>query len=90
MTENPEWAGRARVVVLGKEGCHLCEDAWGVVTRVADDLGASRAEVMLGEVGEAEREEYWDKIPVTFVDGRRHDFWRVDEGRLREALGARL
>ena len=29
---------------------------------------------------------YGEQIPVTFVDGRQHDFWRVDEGRLRRAL----
>ena len=26
------------------------------------------------------------EIPVTLVDGRRHDFWRVDADRLRAAL----
>ena len=29
---------------------------------------------------------YGEQIPVTFVDGRQHDFWRVDEARLRRAL----
>ena len=29
---------------------------------------------------------YGEQIPVTFVDGRQHDFWRVDEQRLRAAL----
>ena len=29
---------------------------------------------------------YGDQIPVTFVDGVQHDFWRVDETRLRDAL----
>jgi glutaredoxin-like protein DUF836 len=33
-------------------------------------------------------EEYWEQIPVTLVDGRQHDYWRVDERRLRAALGA--
>jgi hypothetical protein len=32
------------------------------------------------------RARYAEQIPVTFVDGRRHDFWRVDENRLRAAL----
>ncbi|HJY67535.1 MAG TPA: glutaredoxin family protein, partial [Streptosporangiaceae bacterium] len=31
--------------------------------------------------------EYWDKIPVTLVDGVQIDFWRVGEARLRAALG---
>ena len=32
------------------------------------------------------KEDYWDTIPVTLVDGRPHDFWKVDEARLRAAL----
>lgn len=88
MTEMPAWAGRARVVMLGRPGCHLCEDAWEVIGAVVGEAGATRAEVTLDEVAEADREEYWDKIPVTFVDGARHDFWRVDEGRLRAALNS--
>ena len=27
-----------------------------------------------------------DEVPVTFVDGRQHDFFRVEPGRLRAAL----
>ncbi|WP_159944220.1 MULTISPECIES: glutaredoxin family protein [unclassified Nocardiopsis] len=87
MAYTPEWASRARVVMLGKPGCHLCEDAWAVIERVTAELGASRARHQLDDVTGDEREEYWDKVPVTFVDGRRHDFWRVGEDRLRAALG---
>ncbi|MFE1167406.1 glutaredoxin family protein [Nocardiopsis sp. NPDC058789] len=88
MTETQQWTGKARVVMLGRAGCHLCEDAWSVIERVTDGLGVNRAEQDLAEVSEADREEYWDKIPVTFVDGRRHDFWRVSEERLRSALSS--
>ncbi|HWJ54363.1 MAG TPA: glutaredoxin family protein, partial [Propionibacteriaceae bacterium] len=31
---------------------------------------------------------YGEEVPVTFVDGRQHDFWRVDPDRLRAALRA--
>ena len=31
-------------------------------------------------------ERWADQIPVTLVDGRQHDYWRVDEDRLRAAL----
>ena len=34
-------------------------------------------------------ERWADQIPVTLVDGRQHDYWRVDEDRLR-AAAARL
>ena len=29
---------------------------------------------------------YGEQVPVTFVDGAQHDFWRVDSDRLRAAL----
>jgi len=29
---------------------------------------------------------YGEQIPVTLIDGVQHDFWRVDEDRLRAAL----
>lgn len=35
---------------------------------------------------EADMREYGERIPVTLIDGREHDFWRVDEARLRAAL----
>ena len=31
---------------------------------------------------------YGEEIPVTFVDGTQHDYWRVDPARLRSALRA--
>jgi hypothetical protein len=34
------------------------------------------------------RDRFTDEVPVTFVDGRQHDFWRVSEERLRAALAA--
>ena len=31
---------------------------------------------------------FGEEVPVTFVDGRQHDFWRVDPARLKSALTA--
>jgi hypothetical protein len=74
-----------RVVLLGRAGCHLCDEARAVVDRVATDLGVTWEERSVDDDPDLVR-RYGDQIPVTFVDGRRHDFWRVDEGRLRAAL----
>jgi glutaredoxin len=74
-----------RITLIGKPGCHLCEDAREIVARVAGELGAPWEEVSI-ETSEELREKYWDMIPVTLIDGVQHDFWRVDEARLREAL----
>ena len=74
-----------RITLYGKPGCHLCDDARAVVERVCADLGTSYDEVDITTSPELMR-VYGEQIPVTFVDGRQHDFWRVDETRLRRAL----
>ena len=74
-----------RVRLLTRPGCHLCDDARPVVARVCADLGVDWDEVDITADPVLEA-EYWEQIPVTLVDGRQHDFWRVDEARLRAAL----
>ena len=74
-----------QVVLIGKPGCHLCDDARAVVAQVCGDLGlAFTEESILADA--ALFDEYWERIPVVLVDGRVHAFWRVD----REELRARL
>jgi Glutaredoxin-like domain (DUF836) len=75
-----------RITLLGKPGCHLCDDARAVVARVAEDLAVPWEERSI--LGDAElMAEYGEEIPVVLIDGRQHTFWRVDEQRLRAALG---
>jgi glutaredoxin len=76
----------ARVTLYTRPGCHLCEAAREVVSRVCADLGESFAEVDITTDDEL-ADRFGEDVPVTFVDGRQHDFWRVDEDRLRAALG---
>lgn len=76
---------RPRVTLYSKPGCHLCDDARGVVRTVCSQLGVSWTEVDITRDPDLEA-RYWEQIPVTLVDGRQHDFWRVDPGRLRAAL----
>ena len=74
-----------RVTLSSRPGCHLCDAAREVVARVCDDLGERWVEVDIESDGDLE-DRFGEEIPVTFVDGRQHDFWRVDETRLRAAL----
>jgi len=78
-------AGTARVTLIGKPGCHLCDDARAVIDSVTSELGEAFEELNILESPDL-MEKYAEEIPVTLVDGRQHDFWRVDEGRLRAAL----
>jgi hypothetical protein len=81
-------AAKARVVLVGKPGCHLCDTARDVVRSVATELAVEWCEVsVLDDPQLAAR--YAEQIPVVLVDGREHDYWRVDERRLRKALAPR-
>ncbi|WP_326617050.1 glutaredoxin family protein [Streptomyces anulatus] len=75
------------VTLVGKPGCHLCEDARAVVSAVCEETGASWVEKDITEDEELYR-EYWEQIPVVLIDDEQHTFWRVDPARLRKALGA--
>ncbi|MBD0745777.1 glutaredoxin family protein [Streptomyces sp. CBMA152] len=75
------------VTLIGKPGCHLCDDARAVVESVCAETGAAWEEKDITE-DEALHKEYWEQIPVVLVDGAQHTFWRVDPARLRSALGA--
>ncbi len=74
-----------RVTLYGRPGCHLCDEARAVIERVCADLGETYDEIDVDTDHELQR-RFSDEVPVTFVDGRQHDFWRVDEQRLRTAL----
>jgi glutaredoxin len=75
----------SRITLYGKPGCHLCDEAREVIERVCADAGTSYDEVDITTSPEL-MNAYAEQVPVTFVDGSQHDFWRVDETRLRRAL----
>ncbi|MER7697310.1 MULTISPECIES: glutaredoxin family protein [unclassified Streptomyces] len=75
------------VTLVGKPGCHLCEDARAVVSEVCAEAGASWVEKDITEDEELYK-KYWEQIPVVLIDDEQHTFWRVDPVRLRKALGA--
>ena len=57
-----------------------------MIARVTAELGVDWAERDITD-NPADLRDYSDMVPVTFVDGIQHDFWRVSEERLRAALG---
>ena len=77
--------GEPRVLVLTRPGCHLCEEAIAVVESIVAETGDSYEERNVDRDPELLR-SYNEQVPVIFVDGRQHDFWRVDPDRLRAAL----
>jgi hypothetical protein len=60
-----------------------------LIERVCAELGESYAEVSIADDPDLER-RFGHEVPVTFVDGSQHDYWRVDSDRLRTALSRNL
>ena len=77
----------SRVTLYSRLNCHLCDEARVIIEKVCAELGTSYVEIDIDGDPELQR-RFTEEVPVTFVDGRQHDFWRVDEARLRAALHA--
>jgi hypothetical protein len=75
----------SRVVLIGKPDCHLCENARLIIAKVCAELGETWSELSILEDPQL-ADQYFESIPVTMIDGKIHDKWRVDEDRLRTAL----
>jgi hypothetical protein len=82
----PAASGRS-ITLLSRPGCHLCDDARAVISRVADEMGVAWEERDITRSAD-DLSAYGEQIPVTLIDGVQHDFWRVSEDRLRAALRA--
>lgn len=87
---DPVASAPARVVLYGRDGCHLCEVARDVVGSVCADQGVAWAEVDVdGDQTGALAAQYGDYVPVVTVDGVQQGFWQVDGARLARALSRR-
>ena len=76
-----------RITVLVRPGCHLCDDALLVVHQVAGQLGEVVEVIDIDSAGDPDLlDRHSEQVPVVLVDGRMHDFWRVDADRLTRAL----
>jgi hypothetical protein len=77
--------GGARITLLTRSGCHLCDTARAAVARVAERERVGWRETDV-DADPRLADEYGDRVPVILVDGREHGYWRVEEERLRRAL----
>lgn len=75
----------ARVVLIGRTGCHLCQDARAVVSDLCDEL-----DIPFGELSTDDdprlAEQWYELLPVVLVDGVEVAHWWVDAAALRTTL----
>jgi thiol-disulfide isomerase/thioredoxin len=76
----------ARLQLVVRDGCHLCEEAAGALAPVAAEAGLAVVAVDVDADPEL-RAEYGDRVPVLLLDGREHSYFTVDLPRLRRDLG---
>jgi len=82
------------LTLIGKPGCHLCDDARVAIDEVLAEFCRQfpAAEVILEEKNILEdaalAAKYSDEIPVLLINGKVHNYWRIDKERLSAALTA--
>ena len=71
-----------RVVLYGRPGCHLCEEARAVLLRLRADTGAFELEEVDIEGDDELHARYLERIPVVSLDGEELFDYVVDEREL--------
>jgi len=82
----------AHLTLISKPDCHLCDDARDLIGSVMEKVAAepSAPSITLEErsiLDDAELHAlYVEDIPVLLINGKVHNYWRIDPLRLRTAL----
>ena len=73
------------VTMYSRRNCHLCEVAKEVVESARNEAEFEFEVVFID--GDANLEKaYGEEVPVTVINGKRHDYFRVDRTRFIEAI----
>ena len=73
------------VTVYSRQGCHLCEDAVNVLESLTAELNFEIEIIYIDNNPELEH-LYTDQVPVIHIDGKHHDYWRVDVEKFKASL----
>ncbi len=76
---------KAKVVIFSRQNCHLCHEAEKIVREVHSVIPFELEVINID--GNAELESlYGEEVPVTMINGAKHDYFRVDKKRFSEAV----
>ena len=73
------------VTMYSRRNCHLCEVAKEVVESARNEADFEFEVVFIDDDAGLEK-EYGEEVPVTLINGKRHDYFRVDRARFIEAV----
>jgi glutaredoxin len=74
-----------KVVIYSRVNCHLCQDAEKNAREVLVDIPFDLKVIYIDGDQELER-LYGEEVPVTLINGAKHDYFRVDKKRFSEAI----
>jgi glutaredoxin len=74
-----------KVTVYSRSGCHLCEIAIDRINSTMDEL-KFELDIKLIDNDIKLQEEYREQVPVILIEGKVHDYWRVDLERFTKAV----
>ncbi|MFZ9142797.1 MAG: glutaredoxin family protein [Candidatus Nanopelagicaceae bacterium] len=76
---------KAKVIIFSRQNCHLCHEAEEIVREVLLEISFDLEVINID--GNAELESlYGEEVPVTMINGAKHDYFRVDKKRFSEAV----
>jgi glutaredoxin len=76
-----------KVTVYSRSGCHLCEIAIDRIKSTKDEL-KFELDIKLIDNDVKLQAEYGEQVPVILIEGKVHDYWRVDLERFTKAVKA--
>ena len=74
-----------KVVIYSRVSCHLCQEAEINVREVLTEIPFKLEVIYIDGDQELER-LYGEEVPVTLINGAKHDYFRVDKKRFSEAI----
>ena len=74
-----------QVVIYSRVNCHLCQEAEKTLREVLEEIPFELKVIFIDGDQELER-LYGEEVPVTLINGAKHDYFRVDKKRFSEAI----
>ena len=74
-----------QVVIYSRVSCHLCQEAEKNAREVLTEIPFKLEVIYIDGDQELER-LYGEEVPVTLINGAKHDYFRVDKNRFSEAI----
>lgn len=74
-----------KVTIYSRTGCHLCDVALEDIEKFKTEFDFSIEKILIDGNLELEK-KYGEEVPVILINGKPHDFYKIDPERFRSAM----